>query len=162
LMTIRAPEAWQMERGDPSIILAILSSGIDTGHLDLVQNLWRNPTPGDGICGNDVNGCNVSGARTTVWVCPTLAAGAAPDGDVSDVLGYGTALAGIADAVTNNGYAIAGMAWNVSLMPVKVAQCAGPNPAALADGIAYAVRRGARIVLLGGGLNMGSGGCAPA
>ena len=38
---------------------------------------------------------------------------------------HGTHVAGIAGAVGNNGIGIAGAAWNVKLMPIKVFQASG-------------------------------------
>ncbi len=49
---MNCPEAWDIERGDPSVILAIIDSGTDVDHPDLWNNIWVNPgedTDGDGV-----------------------------------------------------------------------------------------------------------------
>lgn len=46
------PQAWDIERGDPSIILAIIDSGTDVDHPDLAANIYINPgedTDADGV-----------------------------------------------------------------------------------------------------------------
>ena len=59
----------------------------------------------------------------------------------------GTHVAGIAGAVGNNGIGIAGAAWNVKLMPIKVFQSTGfSNAATIVDGIDYASQNGATII----------------
>jgi subtilisin family serine protease len=37
---IDLPEAWDIEKGSPNVIVAIMDGGIDTNHLDLRPNLW--------------------------------------------------------------------------------------------------------------------------
>ena len=60
---------------------------------------------------------------------------------------HGTHVAGIAGAVGNNGIGIAGAAWNVKLMPLKVFQASGIGDAAtIAQGIEYAYMNGATVL----------------
>ena len=59
---------------------------------------------------------------------------------------HGTHVAGIAGAVGNNGIGIAGAAWNVKLMPIKVFQSNGVGDAStIAQGVTYAANNGATI-----------------
>ena len=52
---------------------------------------------------------------------------------------HGTHVAGIAGAVGNNGIGIAGAAWNVKLMHIKVFQSTGQgNSTNIAAGVEYA------------------------
>ena len=39
---IQAPAAWDLETGDPSIVVNVIDTGIDTDHPDLVGNIWTN------------------------------------------------------------------------------------------------------------------------
>ena len=158
---VRAPAAWQVERGHPEVVLAVVSPGVDGGHRDLGANLWRNPAPGESGCGRDETGCNFAepplGGAAVGPDCTPLSRGPAPNPDVRDDVGLGTLLAGIAGAVTNNGYGIAGVAWNARVMGVKVSGC-GPS-SAQAAGITYAARQGVDVILLGPQPDVAAGPC---
>lgn len=72
----------------------------------------------------------------------------ASGGDVHDINGHGTAVAGCIGAIGNNGIGVAGVNWNVQLMPVRTTNM--PNGDAylddLLDGVLWAVNHGARSV----------------
>ncbi len=56
LFKVGAPQAWDVERGSPNVVIAILDSGMDLDHDDLWGNVWTNPNdPPDGV-DNDGNG----------------------------------------------------------------------------------------------------------
>ena len=60
---------------------------------------------------------------------------------------HGTHVAGIAGAVGNNGIGIAGAAWDVKLMHIKVFQSTGQgNSTTIAEGVEYASENGATII----------------
>jgi len=66
---------------------------------------------------------------------------------VDDVNGHGTHIAGIIGAIANNSSGIAGLAYNCSLMNVKVADDNGfCNAKAVAKGIIWAVDNGAKVI----------------
>ena len=50
-------EAWEMETGSPATVIAIIDTGVDILHPDLVGNIWNNPgeVPGNGV-DDDGNG----------------------------------------------------------------------------------------------------------
>lgn len=123
--------------GKKQVIVAILDTGFDVNHEDLKANLWINPKE---VAGNnvdddsngyvdDVNGWDfVSGKPLT-----------------NDVGGHGTSCAGLIGGVGNNGIGIAGVAWNVTLMPLHIIE----SQAAVINAINaahYAVDNGARIL----------------
>jgi thermitase len=70
-------------------------------------------------------------------------------GEPQDDQGHGTHVAGIAAATGNNAEGVAGMAWQVKIMPVKVLDASGSGShAGIAAGMTWAVDHGARIINL--------------
>jgi subtilisin family serine protease len=125
---IDATQAWDITTGSKSVVVAVLDTGIDLQHPDLVSNIWTNPLDtaanndnGDGYP-DDINGWNF----------------VADNNDVEDDNGHGTNVAGIIGATGNNEQGVSGVDWNVSLLPVKVADANGDVPdSALIAGIDY-------------------------
>ena len=150
-----APQAWDVEQGKPSVIVAVLDSGVDVTHPDLRDRIWRNPGEGvpNGIdddgngCVDDVHGCNFVEPEDADPSCgpqPT-----SPSNQVADDSGHGTFVAGIIGATGNNGIGVIGVAPGVTLMPVKVLDCTGAGTTAdAAAGILYAARMGAQVINL--------------
>lgn len=110
---INAQEAWDVTIGSRDVIIAVIDSGVDITHPDLALNIWRNPgeIAGNGI-DDDGNGLidDVTG-----WDFGEQ------DNNPADGLGHGTMVAGCIGAVGNNGTGVSGVAWNVSLLPLKIA-----------------------------------------
>lgn len=157
LAAIHAPEAWNVQRGDPGIVVAVLDDGVELEHPDLTANIWTNPAPGG--CGQDLHGCNFLPADFGTYGCGVTAPAGTPD--VSPTGWHGTFAAGVIGAVGDNGEGIAGIAWRVAIMPVRVADCRGEaDTTATANAIHYAVDRGARVIYLGVGRSRTTpGGC---
>ncbi len=57
LFQVDAEVGWMDQLGSPSVVIAIIDSGVDLDHDDLLGNIWTNPgeIPGDGF-DNDGNG----------------------------------------------------------------------------------------------------------
>jgi subtilisin family serine protease len=148
---INASKAWDIESGDPSVIIAVLDTGVDITHPDLQANIWTNRAEiaGNGVddddngCVDDVHGCNfVDGAGTSC-----LYAAKAPNNDVADDDGHGTFAAGVAAAKGNNQIGVIGAAPGATIMPVKVLDCDGVGTSAhAAAGVLYAARAGAKVI----------------
>ncbi|MEI6210152.1 MAG: LamG-like jellyroll fold domain-containing protein [bacterium] len=136
---IDAPTAWDVSVGKPTVIVAVIDTGIDYNHPDLKNNMWRNPgeIPGNGI---DDDG---NGYIDDVYGYDFGAGDADP---MDDVIGHGTHVAGIIGASGNDGTGVCGVNWNVKLMALKIADSAGglSLDAALAA-IEYAWKNGARV-----------------
>ena len=143
---INAVAAWDITTGSPSVIVAIIDSGIRYTHEDLAQNMWQNPNEvpnnnidddGDGYV-DDIYGIN---AITST-------------GNPMDDDGHGTHIAGIIGAVANNGRPNVGVAWKVKLMALKFLDANGGGK--ISDEIKcidYAIAKGARIINMSFGDN---------
>ena len=135
--------------GDGSQIVAVLDTGIDYTHPDLEDNIWINEAELNGVEGVDDDG----------------------NGYIDDIRGWdfhhntntplddnmhGTHVAGIIGAVANNDKGIAGVVWNVKLMPIKILQASGiGDVATIALGVDYATNNGATVINMsfGGGIS---------
>ena len=136
---IDAPEAWSVTTGSPATIVAVLDTGIDLGHPELAGRVWTNPgevaangvdDDGNGYV-DDLHGWNfVSGTN-----------------DVQDDNGHGSHVSGTIAAAGNDGAGVVGVAWNATILPLKIlaADGGGEVDAAIAA-IGYAVREGARVI----------------
>ena len=106
---IDALQAWLKTQGSEKIVVAVLDSGVDYTHKDLVSNMWFRPDSipqyADDELGSfdDVNGFDAD----------------ANSPDPMDDNGHGTHCAGIIGAEGDNGEGIAGINWNVKIMPLK-------------------------------------------
>ena len=73
----------------------------------------------------------------------------APDAFPNDENGHGTHVASTIAESTNNGVGLTGLAYGVSIMPVRVLDANGEGDAAtIAEAVRYAVRRGADLINL--------------
>jgi subtilisin family serine protease len=140
LRSARVPDAWTTATGG-EVTVAVVDSGIDFSNADLGGNLWTNPgeVGGNGV-DDDANGFvdDVHGADTV-----------GHDGDPSDGLGHGTAVASLIGARGDNGLGISGVAWRVRLMSVKVLHDRGwGTTVTLITGLRYALANGARVINL--------------
>ncbi|HVZ38890.1 MAG TPA: S8 family peptidase [Candidatus Kapabacteria bacterium] len=155
LERVGAYTAWDAIRGNSSIIIAITDTGIDPTHPDLKAALWQNQgeTGTDGQ-GRDkrTNGVDDDGnGLVDDWAGYDFGGtdGYTPDNDPTPHYWHGTHVAGIAGATGDNTTGIAGVAYGVQLMSVKISDDeASGDPLVTKghDGILYSARMGARII----------------
>jgi thermitase len=124
LFRIHAPQGWEISTGSTSVTIAVVDSGVDLFHPDLVTKIL----PGIDF----IDGDNIP----------------------QDEFGHGTHVAGIAAASSNNGVGVTGVSWGAQILPVRVLNAAGDgNYANLSAGIIWSVDNGAQIINLSlGGL----------
>jgi subtilisin family serine protease len=116
LPKIGAPAAWDLTRGSGSVTVAILDTGVDGTHPDLASKL----VPGWNFYNNNA--------------------------DSSDVYGHGTAVAGTVAAATNNGLGVAAVAWDCSLMPLRISDPQGyASTSTIGTALIWAADHGARV-----------------
>lgn len=117
LEKIGMPKAWDLTTGSKSVTVAVIDSGADLAHPDLVDNL----IPGHNF----------------------VTEGASP----ADDNGHGTHVSGIIGAVGNNGIGVSGVNWKVKIMPVKVMDSQGSGDTGIiAQGVEYAADNGAKVL----------------
>ncbi len=146
---IDAPEVWDIETGEPNVIIGIPDDGADYSHPDLVDNIWinENEIPDNGI-DDDENGY-IDDVRGWSF-CDN-------DNNVADEWGHGTQCAGIAGAVSNNGIGIAGVSWNCKIMLAQIYDAdSGGTKSGIASAIKYIVDNGANIISMSFGFYSGS------
>ena len=131
LRMIRMPEAWEHSKGR-GVVVAVLDTGVayeDRGEFHRVPDLAGvKLAPGYDFVNDDAH--------------------------ANDDHGHGTHVAGTVVQATNNREGVAGVAFEATLMPVKVLDHFGSGTSAdIADGIRFAADRGARVInlSLGGG-----------
>jgi hypothetical protein len=131
------------------VTVAILDSGVDIKHPDLLNNLWRNTDEiaGDGL-DNDNNGYidDINGwdfAAATADPSPKKDPGYSEEG-----LSHGTAIAGFIASQTTD-YGIRGLAPNAKIMSLRVLSGTGEGDVEnVIKAIKYAVNNGAEIINL--------------
>ena len=122
------------------IVVAIIDTGVDYRHPNLVDSMWVNvdEVPGNGI-DDDGNGYvdDVYGVSTigNIWDA---------NGDPMDEMGHGTHVAGIIGATADK-MGMAGVAYGVKLMAIK-AGSGFFNDSDIIEAIQYAVANGADVI----------------
>ncbi|HYE78907.1 MAG TPA: S8 family serine peptidase, partial [bacterium] len=119
LTQIHATDAWNLQKGDSTVLIGIVDTGVDTDHPDLVGNLQRNyadPVNGldddnDGYVDNYL-GWDFVGAFVNQPMGDNFAGG-------GPGTYHGTHVAGCASATTDNGIGVAGTGFRCRLLPIK-------------------------------------------
>src|SRR3989338_6326726 len=149
LEKIDAYEAWDTATGDRQIVVAVLDAGVDLDHEDLVDRFWENR--GEVIDGIDNDG-NGFEDDTRGW--DFVDSDPRPEPELfgpfdTEAISHGTLIAGIIGATTNNELGIAGLSWDVQIMPLRVLDDFGVGSSdAVRKAIRYAVENGADIINL--------------
>ena len=106
---VAALKAWLKTQGSDKVVVAVLDTGVDFTHPDLVENIWFRPENipqyNDDELGtfSDEHGFNAADNQS----------------DPMDDNGHGTHCAGIIGAEGDNEEGIAGINWKVRIMPLK-------------------------------------------
>lgn len=117
---IRSAGAWDFTVGSTQVVIAVCDTGVDLNHADLKSRLVL---PGWNTYLNTTN--------------------------CMDTYGHGTMVAGFAGATGNNGIGVAGVAWNVRILPIRMTYADGGGSAYVSDmaeAIAYGASHGARVI----------------
>lgn len=150
LNIIKAYDAWDDSKGDSSVVIGIIDTGVYWNHPDLNPNIWINT---DEIPDNNVDDDNngyVDDYRG--WDFGGL--NGTPDNNPKEDAAYhGTHVAGIASASTNNGIGVAGVGFKCKIMAVKTTRDDKKDPSSGNpyiwygyEGIVYAADNDAQII----------------
>jgi len=149
---VQAEDAWELSRGDTSVVIAVADTEIKWDHPDLEPNIWTNPgetgldgqnrdkrsngvdDDGNGMI-DDWHGWDYAGKNNST-----------PDNDTRDSTGsHGTSVTGLAGAATDNLIGISSIAHTCRILPIKIGPDGGGSLAFGYDAIDYASRMGARV-----------------
>ncbi len=118
---VDAPEAWSLNTGRSDVTVAVVDDGVDLDHPDL--------DPGD---------------RSRIIQGYDFGEDDSNPGDDAD---HGTPVAGTIGARTDNNEGVAGLMWDLQIMPLKVVTSTGDIPNSVsAQAIDYARVNGADII----------------
>jgi subtilisin family serine protease len=110
-------EAWDTTTGSDSVLVAIIDTGVDYNHMDLVENMWRNPRE---IAANGKDD-DRNGYIDDIYGMNAITG----SGNPLDDNGHGTHVAGIIGAVGNNGRGVVGINWKVKMVAAKFLSSTG-------------------------------------
>ncbi len=146
-----APAAWDVQQGSPTTTIAIVDSGVDLDHEDLVAKYWVNTDEAVDGADTDNNG----------YIDDTIgwdffdgdnnpdAGPASGESYMVSAVNHGTHCSGLAAAASDNGIGVAGYDWGAQIMPVRVL---GPEgwgfTSSITSGIVYAINNGADVISL--------------
>ncbi len=104
-----ALKAWLKTKGSEDVVVAVLDTGVDYTHKDLINNIWLRPENVPAYVDDEIGAIDDKRGFNAD----------ANSGDPMDQNGHGTHCAGIIGAEGNNEIGIAGVNWNVQIMPLK-------------------------------------------
>lgn len=126
---IKTVTAFDISQGSSSVVVAVIDSGVDITHPDLINNIYKNNL-------NQVVGYDFANN----------------DNNPTDDNGHGTHIAGTVAANGNNNLGVTGVCPNCKIMPIKFMDASGNG--STANGISainFAVANGAKILNLSWG-----------
>ncbi len=118
---ISAVPAWDITVGSPDNVVAVVDTGVNYLHPDLVDNIWSAPADFTVTIGDLEISCpkGSHGYNAITDSCDPL-----------DDNGHGTHCSGIIGAVGNNGIGVSGVNWTASIMGAKFLPASGPGTTA--------------------------------
>lgn len=126
-------DAWKIEQGRKGVVVAVIDTGIAPEHPDIKSNLWQDPKSKTKLYGWDF----VKNKPNPL-----------------DEHGHGTHVAGILGAAVNHKSGTAGVAPQISIMPVKYYSDKNTGAENLANSVKalhWAINHGAQIINYSGG-----------
>ena len=148
LDNIQAYDAWGITTGDTTQVIAIIDTGTDLLHPDLINNIKYNYD--DPINGEDSDN---DGYVDNFYGWDLGEGNNNPQFNANN---HGVLVSGLAAATADNGTGIAGVGFNSKFLPVKIDDAFGRLVKSY-EGIIYAADRGATVMNLSWGGALGAG-----
>ncbi len=146
---IDAEAAWEMSTGATNVVIAVIDTGIDMNHPDLVEQLWTNPNEvADNGVDDDGNGF-IDDTHGWDFINNDNDPSAQPNSHLftTDYVLHGTHVAGTIGASGNNSVGVSGINWSVQIMPLKIFNDDGEGDTdGIAEAVEYAIANGADII----------------
>jgi hypothetical protein len=125
-------------------VVAVIDTGVDYTHPDLIPSMWVNTAELNGLPGVDDDG---NGYVDDVYGVSTVGGTNDHTGDPMDDHGHGTHVAGIIAMAAGNRQGGAGAAYGAKIMAIKAGQATGSfSDTDIAEAIRYAAANGADVI----------------
>lgn len=150
LSKIKADKAWEKISSSPDVIIAVIDSGIQIDHPDLVSNIWVNEKEIEGNRIDDDNNGFIDDKNGWDFVSNVPDPRAKFEADWTESgVSHGTLIAGIIGAEGNNQEGTTGLVWKTKIMPLKAFNDKGEGKISdIVRAIDYAINNGANIINL--------------
>jgi hypothetical protein len=150
LRQIGASRAWEVTIGTPDVVIAVIDTGVDVNHPELVRSVWRNADEiaNDGI-DNDKNGYIDDTVGWDFVAKNNDPRPIAVEPFSYTALNHGTVVSGIIAGQGNNFEGITGIAWGARIMPLRALDKDGIGSVEnVVEAVNYAIDNGANIINL--------------
>ncbi len=150
LNVVKAQEAWDIQKGDTNVVIAIVDSGVETEHPDIKPNIkynWADPINGKDDDNNglidDFAGWDFVGGDTL-----KVQADNDPSPKFGDGRSHGLWVAGVAAAAGDNNIGNAGIAYRCKILAIKNGFDNDVDGSIIGGyvGVLYASERGAKVI----------------